>query len=70
MFAYSVEVDESEASGINSKQGSKSVQPMHKKIVDEMIRSIDVAANFEDKLDHGGVAGRRTWVAVKMVSKR
>lgn len=37
----------------------------HKAIIKEMIHSIDVAADFEDSLSSGG---RRTWVAVKIVS--
>ena len=35
-----------------------------KRIVEEIIRSIDVAADFEDQFSS---AGRKTWVAVKMV---
>jgi proline dehydrogenase len=69
LFAYSVEVHETEASGKALKQGTQPPQATHKKIVDEMIRAIDVAAAFEDKHGHGNAAGRRTWVAVKMVSK-
>ncbi|KAJ7596517.1 FAD-linked oxidoreductase-like protein [Mycena floridula] len=64
LFAYSVEVDE--------PQGKKHGPPPHKRIVQEMINSIDVAADFEDELrksqgrvDH---KGRRTWVAVKMTA--
>lgn len=65
-----MEVHETEASGKALKQGAQPAQAIHKKIVDEMIRAIDVAADFEDKHGHGNAAGRRTWVAVKMVSKR
>ena len=67
LFAYSVEVDEHEAAG----QGHKPSVPVHKRIVQEMIRSIDVAADFEDRHASGSsstAAGRRTWVAVKLVS--
>ncbi|THH17140.1 hypothetical protein EW146_g3610 [Bondarzewia mesenterica] len=64
LFAYSVEVDEAEATG----GGSKGSVPVHKQIVQEMIRSIDVAADFEDQRASGSssAAGRRTWVAVKL----
>lgn len=37
----------------------------YKQQVEEMLASIDVAADFEDSLPSSG--GRRTWVAVKMV---
>lgn len=60
LFAYSVEVDETRAD--TSTQG-------HKRIVDEMVRCIDLAADFEDSIagnkSHGG---RRTWVAVKITA--
>ena len=66
LFAYSVEVDENEAAGRGS---DKAKQPVYKQIVQEMIHSIDVAADFEDKhLPPGSAKGRRTWVAVKLVS--
>jgi proline dehydrogenase len=64
LFAYSVEVDEVQAMQLGEKH--KGLSP-HKRIVDEMIRCIDVAADFEDNVA-GGVTGRRTWVAVKIVS--
>ena len=41
LFAYSVEVDEEEASG--HKDGSHPKEALHKRIVKEMIHSIDVA---------------------------
>ncbi|KAG9310351.1 FAD-linked oxidoreductase-like protein [Chiua virens] len=72
LFAYSVEVDEHEAAGATSRtdegpsSGKTHGQPVHKRIVDEMIRSIDVAADFEDQFGTLQVAGRRTWVAVKL----
>ncbi|KAI0271717.1 FAD-linked oxidoreductase-like protein [Gloeopeniophorella convolvens] len=66
LFAYSVEVDEHEAAG-----GARSSRdPAHKLIVQEMIRSIDVAADFEDSqalaADASPGSGRRTWVAIKL----
>jgi len=73
LFAYSVEVDDLEA----STGKATPVQPQHppaqqhKDIVDKLIRSIDVAADFEDKYahNHGTTSGRKTWVAIKLVSK-
>ncbi|OCB90786.1 FAD-linked oxidoreductase [Sanghuangporus baumii] len=73
LLAYSVEVDEDEASGKAKIRGPETgeAQPVHKHIVDEMIRCIDVAADFEDRLrgkrNHGANSpGRKTWVAVKL----
>ncbi|KAF9042154.1 FAD-linked oxidoreductase-like protein [Panaeolus papilionaceus] len=62
LFAYSVEVDENEATG--TSDGA------HKRIVDEMIRCIEVAADFEQQqVGHASKArGGRTWVAVKMTA--
>jgi proline dehydrogenase len=62
---YSVEVDENEATG-----GTRSPDKrIHKRIVQEMIRSIDVAADFEDSQARETLgSGRRTWVAMKVVS--
>ncbi|KAJ4485303.1 FAD-linked oxidoreductase [Lentinula aciculospora] len=68
LFAYSIEVDESEATASNSSSKKKG-QPVHKRCVDEMIRSIDVAADFEDDIVGKHVqSGRRTWVAIKMTA--
>jgi proline dehydrogenase len=75
LFAYSVEVDESEASSGKAtpvqQHHPPSQQPVHKEIVDKLIGSIDVAADFEDKYahTHGTTSGRKTWVAIKLVSK-
>ena len=66
MFAYSVEVDEAEAEG----HGKKGTELVHKRIVEEMIRCIDVAADFEDSHAVERGRGRRTWVAIKLVSSR
>ncbi|KAF8642866.1 hypothetical protein AX16_009372 [Volvariella volvacea WC 439] len=75
LFAYSVEVDEDEASG----SGSGSTNP-HKRIIEEMIRCIDVAAEFEDNNTRNGVGAgaggqgrseggaRKTWVALKLTA--
>ncbi|KAF9218385.1 FAD-linked oxidoreductase [Gyrodon lividus] len=76
LLAYSVEVDQDEAAGARQHDrhtqdlGARKSeeQPVHKRIVAEMIRSIDVAADFEDKLGTHGVMGRRTWVAVKLTA--
>ncbi|KAA1468315.1 FAD-linked oxidoreductase [Dentipellis sp. KUC8613] len=64
LFAYSVEVDEHEASG----HSRKATVPVYKRIVAEMIHSIDVAADFEDRFSTSGGMGRRTWVAVKLTA--
>ncbi|KAL0945593.1 hypothetical protein HGRIS_014752 [Hohenbuehelia grisea] len=66
LFAYSVEVDEAEASG-----GAKLEKAgVHKQIVEEMLHCIDVAADFEDDIARakGYSLGRKTWVAVKMTA--
>ncbi|KAI0706218.1 FAD-linked oxidoreductase-like protein [Cytidiella melzeri] len=68
LFAYSVEVDEDEAAGKGKLKGNDR-QPVHKQIVQEMIHSIDVAADFEDKHRVGrSQRGRRTWVAIKLTA--
>ncbi|KAG6848555.1 hypothetical protein H0H93_015963 [Arthromyces matolae] len=64
LFAYSVEVDENEATASGSSQ-KKGPSP-HKRIVNEMIHCIDVAADFEDGISGKVSTGRRSWVAVKM----
>ncbi|KAI0063089.1 FAD-linked oxidoreductase [Artomyces pyxidatus] len=64
LFSYSVEVDENEAAG----EARKAREPVHKRIVKEMVRCIDVAADFEDQFAPQATAavGRRTWVAIKL----
>ena len=57
MLAYSVEVDEAKAGIIGN--------PLHSQMVEEMIRSIDAAADYEDSLSPPGE--RSTWVAIKLV---
>jgi len=80
LFAYSVEVDENEASGASSSRSAVAshtfpTNEAQKQMVAETIHCIDVAADFESNLrdskDHDLVArstGRRTWVAVKMTA--
>ncbi|KAK7688068.1 hypothetical protein QCA50_008438 [Cerrena zonata] len=64
LLAYSVEVDEAEAIKGVKKQGEV---PVHKRGVQEMVRSIDVAADFEEQ--HRNASGNRsTWVAVKLTA--
>ena len=65
LFAYSVEVDEAEASGHGNEQ-DKPAATVHKQTVEETLHCIDVAADYEDKYTKG-LAGRRTWVAIKLV---
>lgn len=68
LFAYSVEVDEQEATASSKSVSKKGEKPPHQRIVDEMIHCIDVAADFEDGVvGPNAISGRRTWVAVKMV---
>lgn len=70
-----MEVDENEAAGKTGSTSSVSEPinelPLHKRIVEEMIHSINVAADFEDQQQHGTSrnksVGRRTWVALKLV---
>lgn len=66
LFAYAVEVDKKEAAG----QTNVERQPVHKRVVEEMIRSINASADFEDGRDaiRSGHIGRRTWVAVKLTA--
>ncbi|KAF9074035.1 FAD-linked oxidoreductase [Rhodocollybia butyracea] len=65
LFAYSIEADQSEATSLSKKKG----QPLYKRCVDEMVRSIDVAAEFEDSIvGKESHSGRRTWVAIKMTA--
>ncbi|KAG9015904.1 hypothetical protein FRB90_004244 [Tulasnella sp. 427] len=61
IFAYSVEVDES---------APKGSQAQYRKNVEEMLHSIDVAADFEDKHSLGprSALGRKTWVALKLTA--
>jgi len=60
LLAYSVEVDEAKAGMVEN--------PLHSQIVEEMIRSIDAAADYEDSLSTPGE--RSTWVAIKLVSRQ
>ncbi|KAF7971429.1 hypothetical protein HWV62_21190 [Athelia sp. TMB] len=62
LFAYSVEVDE------DAPPPAPGTASPYEAIVEEMIHSIDVAADFEDKLAHTHSTGRRTWVAVKLTA--
>ncbi|KAI9510632.1 FAD-linked oxidoreductase-like protein [Russula earlei] len=63
LLAYSVEVDETETTG-----GTRSTsEPVHQHIVQELLRSIDVAADFEEsQARETPGSGRRTWVAIKL----
>jgi proline dehydrogenase len=71
LLAYSVEVDQDEAERQSEKQASQysPEQAGHKRNVEETLKCIDVAADFEDQCmirpDSG--SGRKTWVAVKLV---
>jgi proline dehydrogenase len=63
-----VEVNQAEATAFAQSGSRNKEKPPHKRIVDEMIRCIDVAADFEDGIADKFRGGRRTWVAVKIVS--
>ncbi|KAI0791690.1 FAD-linked oxidoreductase-like protein [Abortiporus biennis] len=63
LLVYSVEVDEEEAAG----NGKSEKELVHKRVVEEMIRSIEVAADFEDAHSGNSSKGRRTWVATAML---
>ncbi|KAI0668618.1 FAD-linked oxidoreductase-like protein [Trametes maxima] len=67
LFAYSVEVDEAEASGHAREHGRDAAAGLapHQQVVNETLHCIDVAADFEDRYTRG-LAGRRTWVAIKL----
>ncbi|KAF8634110.1 hypothetical protein AX15_001075 [Amanita polypyramis BW_CC] len=64
LLAYSVEVDDHTAASSNrSADGAYKTNVYYKHFVDEMIQSIDAAADFEDSL---GTNSRRTWIAIKL----
>lgn len=64
LLVYSVEVDDRAAvSNDMSGQGN----PSHKRFVEEMIKTIDTAADFEDSISNRGGFNRRTCVALKLV---
>lgn len=65
LFAYSVEVDEHEAHGDLADGVSKT--DVSQRIVNEMIRCIDVADEFETGEVEGG-GQKKTWVAVKITA--
>ena len=70
LLAYSVEVDRNEAERQTEKKAAHSLEPaVYKMNVEETLKCIDVAADFEDRrrtsADSG--AGRKTWVAIKLV---
>jgi hypothetical protein len=57
LFSYSVEPDDLDISNNNFSR---------KQVVNEIINSIDVAADFEDAQSTGQSGSRKTWVSVKM----
>jgi proline dehydrogenase len=74
LLAYSAEVDEKEATGASRTDGTHSshlnVSTTHKRIVDETLHCIDIAADLEEELKSKSpsIKGKRTWVAVKMTA--
>ncbi|KAF9529860.1 FAD-linked oxidoreductase-like protein [Crepidotus variabilis] len=76
LLVYSVEVDENEITR-NFVAGSASISHSdnpQKRIIDEMIHSVDVVANFEANLHDDAAAytsassGKSTWVAIKLTA--
>ncbi|KAI6046886.1 FAD-linked oxidoreductase [Pisolithus marmoratus] len=73
LLSYSVEVDERAATGGSGQSSHGDVssleQPIYKRIVEEIIRSIDTLGDFEDRLAReSGVEARGTWIAVKLTA--
>ncbi|KAF9529861.1 FAD-linked oxidoreductase-like protein [Crepidotus variabilis] len=73
LFAYSVEVDERQAIGTSTSSASIAVglsESPHKRIVQEIMHCVDVAADFEADISHDAVqpGGKRTWIAVKLTA--
>lgn len=68
LLAYSVEVDEAEATSCSKPNNAAAHKgpSQHKRIVEELIHCIDVAADFEDGLGQS-LKDRRTSVAIKLV---
>jgi proline dehydrogenase len=71
LLAYSVEVDQREAERDAQKEVSHDspVSAVYQSHVEETLRAIGIAADFEDRrgtVPHSGT-GRKTWVAVKLV---
>ncbi|KAK0449641.1 FAD-linked oxidoreductase-like protein [Desarmillaria tabescens] len=64
LFAYSVEVDEHEATATASLK--KVSEPVHKRIVNEMVIALMSPPISRMAIVAGAAAGRRTWVAVKL----
>ncbi|KAI5994218.1 FAD-linked oxidoreductase [Pisolithus marmoratus] len=73
LLSYSVEVDERAATGGSGQSSHGDVssleQPIYKRIVEEIIRSIDTLGDFEDRLAReSGVKACGTWIAVKLTA--
>ena len=73
LLAYSVEADENVATGRTNgthdvPNVSVGTTPPHKRIVDETLHSIDLAADLEEELKSRSplIKGKGTWVSVKM----
>jgi hypothetical protein len=65
LLTYSVEADTNEITGGAHPSG----ETLRQHILQEMLRSIEVAADFEDSYARENPSsGRTTWVAVKLVS--
>ena len=69
LLAYSVEADENEATGCtDGTHNVPNVTPFHKRIVDETLHSIDLAADLEEELKSRSpfTKAKGTWVSIKM----
>lgn len=65
LLAYSVEVDAT----AGARSTGLTDGTLHQRIVQEMIRAIEIAGDFEDSQGPEKLSsGRRTWVAVKLAS--
>lgn len=71
LLGYSVEVDQDEAERNSDKQTvhHSTESAVYKRNVEELLKCIDVAADFEDRraINGGLASGRKTWVAIKLV---
>jgi proline dehydrogenase len=69
LLAYSVEADGNETADEARRSPGPTGETPPQRIAKEMIRAIDVAADYEDcQIREDLSSGRRTWVAIKLVS--
>lgn len=70
LIGYSVEVKENGTQGVQnvSEQALSNTIPYYKNNVQEILRSILLAAHLEDGRNSRHAASRKTWIAIKLVS--